>query len=271
MNRTPQQPRVGDLLRGWRRRRNISQFELSLGSAVSSRHLSFIETGRARPSREMVLHLAERLDVPLRERNGLLLAAGYAPTYGERSLDDPEMAPARLALDRLLAAHEPYPAVVVDRAWNIAAANASVALLLEGVAPDLLEPPANALRITFHPEGMAPHIANLPEWSGHLLHRLGRRAAITGDPELARLHAELVALPGVHAEPPRSDGAYEAEIALPLRLRRGGTELTFLSTQTTFGTAVDVTLSELALEAFYPADDVTAEALRAQAATSSAA
>jgi transcriptional regulator with XRE-family HTH domain len=266
VNAIPQQPRVGDLLRGWRRRRNISQFELSLGSAVSSRHLSFIETGRARPSREMVLHLAERLEVPLRERNGLLLAAGYAPTYGERSLDDPEMAPARGALDRFLAAHEPYPAVVVDRAWNLVAANAATGLLLEGVAPHLLEAPANGLRITLHAEGMAPAIANFPEWSGHLLHRLGRRAAITGDAALAALHAELVALPGVHAEPPRDEGAYAAEIALPLRLRRGRDELTLLSTQTTFGTAVDITLAELSLEAFYPADELTAGVLRAFAA-----
>ena len=267
MNAIPQPPRVGHLLRGWRRRRNLSQFELALGSAVSSRHLSFIETGRARPSREMVLHLAERLEVPLRERNGLLLAAGYAPTYGERSLDDPEMAPARDALDRFLAAHEPYPAVLVDRAWNLVAANAATGILLEGVAPHLLEAPANALRITLHPEGMAPAIANLAEWSAHLLHRLGRRAAITGDGELAALHAELVALPGVHAEPPRDDGAYAAEIALPLRLRRGRDELTLLSTQTTFGTAVDITLAELSLEAFYPADELTASVLRAFAAT----
>lgn len=256
----PQPPRVGELLRGWRQRRKLSQFELSLDSAVSARHLSFIETGRARPSREMVLHLAERLEVPLRDRNGLLLAAGYAPAYSGRSLDDPEMAVAKDALERVLAAHEPYPAVVLDRAWNIVAANEAVGVLLEDVAPRLLEPPANALHITLQPDGMAPRISNLAEWSGHLLQRLQRRAAISGDDELACLHAELAALPGVRGEPPRSDTA--AEIALPLRLRRGREVLAFISTQTTFGTAVDFTLAELSLEAFYPADAVTANAVR---------
>jgi transcriptional regulator with XRE-family HTH domain len=255
----PKPPRVGELLRSWRQRRKVSQFELSLDSAVSARHLSFIETGRARPSREMVLHLAEQLDVPLRERNGLLLAAGYAPTYAERSLDDPDMAPARQALQTFLAAHEPYPAVAVDGSWNLLAANEALGLLLDGVAPWLLEPPANALRITLHPDGMAPRIVNLAEWSGHLLHRLQRRAAITGSAELERLHAELVTLPGVHLEAPPLDLA--TEITLPLRMRQNGQELVFLCTQTTFGTAVDITLAELSLEAFYPADAVTAEAV----------
>ena len=152
----------------------------------------------------MVLHLAERLDVPLRDRNGLLLAAGYAPTYSERSLDDPDMSVAREALSRFLAAHAPYPAVVVDGGWNLVAANDSLGIVIEGVAQWLLEPPANALRITLHPEGMAPNIVNLGEWSGHLLDRLQRRAAITGNAELEQLHAELVALPGVHPEPPSS-------------------------------------------------------------------
>jgi transcriptional regulator with XRE-family HTH domain len=263
MNALPHPPRVGELLRGWRQRRRVSQLDLSLGAAVSARHLSFIETGRARPSREMVLHLAERLEVPLRERNGLLLAAGYAPAYGEHSLDDPEMAAARTALDRFLLAHEPYPAIVVDRAWNIMASNTAVGLLLDGVAPHLLEAPANALRIALHPEGVAPRITNLAEWSGHLVERLGRRAAITGDDELARLHDELLTYPGIQGEPPRGDAA-GAEIALPLRLRHGTGELTFLSTQMTFGTAIDITLAELSLEAFYPADAVTAEACRAR-------
>jgi transcriptional regulator with XRE-family HTH domain len=252
----PTTPRVGDLLREWRHRRKISQFDLSLDSAVSSRHLSFIETGRSRPSREMVLHLAERLEVPLREQNTLLLAAGYAPIYGERSLADAEMAKAREALERFLAAHEPYPALVVDRHMTIVASNAALGMLLGGVAPWLLEPPANALRITLHPEGMAPSIVNLPEWSAHLLHRLARRAAITGDPELEELHAELAGLPGVHTEAPAHDPA--ADIVLPLRLRRGDDELRLICTQTTFGTAVDVTLAELSIEGFYPADTATA-------------
>jgi transcriptional regulator with XRE-family HTH domain len=252
----PQAPRVGELLRSWRQRRKISQFELSLDSAVSSRHLSFIETGRSRPSREMVLHLAERLDVPLREQNTLLLAAGYAPIYGERSLADAEMAVAREALDRFLVAHMPYPALVMDRYSNIVAANDAIELMLEGVAPWLIEPPANGLRITLHPEGMAPTIVNLPQWSAHLMHRLGRRAAITGDAELEQLYDELAAYPGVHTESPAHDVA--AEIVLPVVVRRDGEELSFICTQTTFGTAVDVTLAELSIEAFYPADDATA-------------
>src|SRR6478672_1702749 len=191
-------PQVGELLRASRQRRSLSQLELALDADVSSRHVSFLETGRSRPSREMVLHLAERLDVPLRDRNGLLLAAGYAPTYAERSLDDPDMSAARDALRLFLAAHDPDPAVAVDGGWNLVAANDSLGIVLGGVAPWLLEPPANALRIALHPEGMAPRIANLAEWSGHLLHRLQRRAAITGSAELEQLHAELVTFPGVH-------------------------------------------------------------------------
>jgi transcriptional regulator with XRE-family HTH domain len=253
--------RVGELLRSWRQRRNLSQLELALDSEVSARHLSFIETGRARPSREMVLHLAEQLEVPLRDRNGLLLAAGYAPLYRERPVDGAEMEPVREALDRFLRAHEPYPAVVVDRHWNLVAANAAAGVLTRGVAPHLLEPPANALRATLHPEGMAPRVLNLAEWSAHLLHLLRRRAAITGDEELRRLHAELVAYPGVEAAAPRAPNL-DAEIVLPLRLRTDRGDLSFLSTQTTFGTAADITLEELSIEAFYPADAATADALR---------
>ena len=252
----PQAPRVGELLRSWRQRRKISQFDLSLDSAVSSRHLSFIETGRSRPSREMVLHLAEKLEVPLRDRNALLLAAGYAPIYGERSLDDADMSLARDALDRFLVAHMPYPAIALDRHMNLVAGNDAVGMLLEGVAPWLLEPPANALRITLHPEGMAPAIVNLPEWSAHLLDRVGRRAAITGDETLAALVAELATYPGVHTQAPAYDIA--TEIVLPLRMRRGADELSMICTQTTFGTAVDVTLAELSIEGFYPADELTA-------------
>ncbi|MBV9049819.1 MAG: helix-turn-helix transcriptional regulator, partial [Solirubrobacterales bacterium] len=163
---------IGELLRSWRRRRSLSQLELSLNAAISSRHLSFVETGRARPSREMVLHLAEELQVPLRERNGLLLAAGYAPAYAERPLDTPDMDSVRQAIDRFLRAHEPYPAVVVDRHHDLVAANDALTLVLEGVSPDLLEPPANALRVALHPRGMAPRTVNLGEWSAHLLARL---------------------------------------------------------------------------------------------------
>src|SRR4051812_39079615 len=187
---------VGVMLRDWRRQRRLSQLDLALEAGVSTRHLSFVETGRSRPSPEMVEHLAEQLDVPLRDRNRLLLAAGYAPAYRERTLDEPEMGPVREALDRVLAGHEPYPAVVVDRGWNVVAANASVGVLLEGVAPELLEPPANVLRISLHPDGVAPRIANLGEWRAHLLERLGRQVALTGDAELAALHDELRAYPG---------------------------------------------------------------------------
>jgi transcriptional regulator with XRE-family HTH domain len=253
----------GELLREWRRRRNLSQFQLAAGSAVSARHLSFIETGRARPSREMVLHLADRLDVPLRERNRLLLASGYAPVYRERPLDDEEMAPVRAALERFLAAHEPYPAVVVDRHWNLLLANAALQLFTEGVAPELLEPPANALRATLHPKGLAPRIVNFEEWSAHVLHRLRRQVAITGDAELAALHDELATYPGVRVEPPAPEAAVSAEIVLPVQLRHGDRVLSFFGTVTTFGSPVDVTLAELAVEAFYPADRETAAALGA--------
>src|SRR5262249_52550183 len=198
-------PSAGALLREWRQRRNLSQLELALRSAVSARHLSFIETGRARPSREMVLHLADRLDVPPRDRNPLLLAAGFAPAFGERSLDEHEMAPVREAVGRFLAAHEPYPAVVVDRHWNVVASNRGVAYVNRRVAPELRAPPANALRIALHPNRLAPQISNLPDWSGFLLARLRREIEATGDPELEALYKELAAYPGVANEEDLAD------------------------------------------------------------------
>jgi transcriptional regulator with XRE-family HTH domain len=255
-------PSVGTLLRGWRQRRSLSQLELALNAAVSSRHVSFLETGRARPSREMLLHLAEHLEVPLRERNRLLLAAGYAPQYAERRLDQPEMAPVRDALERFLRAHEPYPALVLDRHYNMVSANDAVAVLTAGVAPELLAPPANALRATLHPSGMAPRVRNLEEWSAHLLHRLRRQASVTGDPELEHLHEELKTYPGVSSEPPL-DESTGADILLALRLADGERELAFFSTVSTFGTAVDITLAELSIEAFYPANASTAARLLA--------
>jgi transcriptional regulator with XRE-family HTH domain len=250
---------IGELLRAWRQRRSLSQLELALGADVSARHLSFLETGRARPSRDMVIRLSEKLEVPLRERNALLLAAGYAPVYPERSLDSPEMTPVRQALDRFLRSHEPYPAIVVDRYHNLIAANDALDLLLAGVAPRLLEPPANGMRIALHPEGMAPRTVNLGEWSSHLLHRVRREAQLTGDPRLADLYDELSSYPGVELAP-RSTGLEAAAIVLPLRLldTDGETELAFFSTLSTFGTAADITLSELAIEAFYPANAPTA-------------
>jgi transcriptional regulator with XRE-family HTH domain len=253
---------AGALLREWRQRRNLSQLELALRSAVSARHLSFIETGRARPSREMVLHLAERLDVPLRERNNLLLAAGFAPVFGERSLDESEMVPVRDALERFLSAHEPYPALAVDRHWNIVAGNRGIAYVTQGVADELRVPPANALRIALHPDGMAPRISNLPDWSGYVLARLRRELEATRDPELESLYKELVAYPGITehdvAGPPNPD-----DIMLMHQLRLDDANLALFCTFTTFGTARDLTLAELTLVAFYPADPRTAEALTA--------
>lgn len=239
---------AGEMLRTWRQRRKLSQFELSLTAAVSSRHLSFVETGRAKPSREMLLHLADRLEIPLRERNELLLAAGFAPAYKERPLDSADLTPVREALDRFLRAHEPYPALLLDRRYDIVGMNDAAAGFTEGIAEALLEPPVNALRVTLHPQGMAPSIVNFAEWSSHLLHRLERQATNTGDPELRALYDELVAYPGVSTE--HATGANE--ILLPLRLRNGSS---FFSTVTTFGTPNDITLEELTIEAFYPASD----------------
>lgn len=249
---------LGTLLREWRRRRRVSQFELALDAGVSARHLSFLETGRSRPSRQMVLHLAEQLEVPLRERNRLLLAAGYAPAYAERAFDAPELGSVRAALQRVLDAHQPFPAVVVDRSWNLVAANASIDLFTRHVDPALLAPPANVLRASLHPDGLAPRIANLAEWRAHLLERLRRQVAVTGDEALSELHAELAAYPA-----PADDGSHDASlaIAVPLRFRSDGGELAFISTVATFGTAVDVTLAELSIEAFLPADEATAAAL----------
>jgi transcriptional regulator with XRE-family HTH domain len=256
-------PSAGALLREWRQRRNLSQFELALRSAVSARHLSFIETGRARPSREMVLHLAERLEVPLRDRNRLLLAAGYAPAFGERSLDESEMAPVREALERFLAAHEPYPAVVVDRHWNVVASNRGVAYVNRRVAPELRTPPANALRIALHPDGLAPQISNLADWSGFLLARLRREIEATGDPALEALYDELASYPGVAAEVDRADAPTPDEIMLKHELRFDDADLALFCTFTTFGTARDLTLAELTIVAFYPANSQTARALAA--------
>lgn len=251
---------VGELLREWRQRRRLSQLDVALDSAVSTRHLSFIETGRARPSREMVLHLADRLEIPLRDRNRLLLAAGFAPVFTEHTLVDDELGSVRDALERFLVAHLPYPAFVVDRRWNMLLANEAVSVLAGDVAPELLEPPANVLRLALHPDGLAPRIVNFDEWSAHLVHRLRGQAALTGDPELEELLAELVAYPGVRDDPGLEPTPAE-DILLPLRLRHGGSELSLFGTVTTFGTPLDVTLAELTLEAFYPADASTAAIL----------
>jgi transcriptional regulator with XRE-family HTH domain len=260
------EPRVGALLREWRQRRRLSQLDLALEAGVSARHLSFVETGRSRPSPEMLLQLAEQLDVPFRERNRLMLAGGYAPVYVEHDLEDPEMEPVRAALDKVLKGHEPYPAAVVDREWEMVAGNRGVGLLVAGIAPELLEPPVNVLRVALHPDGMAPRIANLGEWRAHLLERLARQVTLTGDPALATLLDELSSYPGpaVEHRPPEDEGrASASEIVAPLRLNTEHGELAFFSTITTFGTAIEITVSELAIESFYPADGHTAEVVRA--------
>jgi len=254
---TPALP-VGEQLRAWRQRRRLSQLDLACEAGISTRHLSFVETGRARPGRDMVLHLAERLEVPLRARNGLLLAAGYAPFFSERPLDDPALAAARAAVTQVLKGHEPNPALALDRHWTLLEANAAVAPLLAGVAPALLQPPVNVLRLSLHPEGLAPRIANLAEWRAHLLERLRRQSETTGDPVLAALLAELSAYPA----PADAPLVGADSVVVPLRLRTEAGELSLISTTTLFGTPRDVTLSELAIESFFPADAATAAALR---------
>ena len=253
---------LGVLLRDWRQRRRMSQLDLALEAGVSARHLSFLETGRSKPSRDMVLHLAEELEVPLRERNRMLLAAGFAPAFDERPLEDPELEPVRRAVAQVLTGIEPFPAAVIDRWWNLVASNRQIGVFLEGVAPELLQPPANVLRVSLHPDGMAPRIANLAEWRAHLLGRLRREIAATGDERLAQLLDEVSAYPAPAAATAPQVPAHGA-IAVPLRIRGGdGAELTFISTVATFGTAVDVTVAELSIEAFFPADAATAAALQ---------
>jgi transcriptional regulator with XRE-family HTH domain len=256
---TATENRIGGLLRDWRQRRRLSQMDLALEAGISTRHLSFVETGRSRPSPDMVVHLAEQLEVPLRERNELLLAAGYAPKYAARSLDDPALREVRDAVSRVLAAHEPYPAIAVDRHWNLIASNEALGPMLEGVVPELLVPPVNTIRLALHPDGVAPRILNLAEYRAHLIGRLDREARLTGDPGLIALRDEMLAYPGPDAPPPAAGSA--VTVQLQLATPDGG-RLTFFSTITTFGTAVDVTVSELAVEAFFPADPETAERLR---------
>ena len=257
---------LGDYLRDWRRRRHMSQLDLALEADISQRHLSFIESGRSQPSREMLLHLAERLGVPLRERNPMLLAAGYAPVFAERSLDDPALAPARRAVEMVFKGHEPFPALAVDRHWTLVAANDALAPLLAGVVDQsLLEPPVNVLRLSLHPQGLAPAIANLAEWRHHLLERLHQQIAMTADPVLSSLLEELAAYPFPDHSPKQAASSDYAGIAVPLELRTEAGLLSFISTTTVFGTPVDVTLSELAVESFFPANEETAERLRRMA------
>ena len=252
---------VGALLRDWRQRRRWSQLELACEAGVSTKHLSFLETGRSQPSREMVLRLAEQLEVPLRERNALLLAAGYAPVFAERSLEAPALQAARRTVDLVLKGHEPCPAIAIDRHWNLLASNAAVGVLLEGVAPALLAPPANVLRVSLHPEGLAPRIVNLAQWRAHLLARLRHQAEASGDDALGVLHAELAGYP-VRGAAAAHEPAPHGSIAVPFELATDDGVLSFLGTTTVFGTPLEITLAELALETFFPADAATADFLQ---------
>jgi transcriptional regulator with XRE-family HTH domain len=255
---------VGELLRQWREHRRLSQLELAIQADISTRHLSFVETGRSKPTPEMILRLGEHLDVPLRDQNTLLLAGGYAPAYPQHGLDEPELATVRAALRQVLTGHEPYPALLINRWWELVEANSAIALFLDGCAPELLEPPVNVLRLSLHPLGMAPRIVNLAEWRAHLLTQLHRRAEAMGDARLRELHAELLRYPGGLAASPR-----HTDVVLPLRFRLGDAVLSFFSVAAAVGTATDVTVEELAIESFFPADETTAEALRRVAASAS--
>ncbi len=256
---------VGTLLREWRERRRLSQLDLSLQAEISSRHISFVETGRSQPSRELILRLGEHLDLPFRERNRLLLAAGFAPVYAETALDAPPLRAVRDALRQMLTGHDPYPAVVVDRHWNMVEANASLTVLTAGIDPALLAPPVNVYRASLHPAGMARQIANLGEWRGHLLARLRRQVESSGDVTLARLLEEVRGYP-CDQPVPEVEIPGPGQFVIPLRLRSPDGELAFFSTVATFGTPLDVTVSELVIEAFYPADDRTAAVLTSRAA-----
>jgi transcriptional regulator with XRE-family HTH domain len=251
---------IGELLRQWREHRRLSQLELALRAEISTRHLSFVETGRSAPSREMIVNLSDQLDLTLRERNRLLLSAGFAPVYTETPLDSPQMAVIRDAVRQVLAGHEPYPAAAFDRHYNLVEANAGIALFTDGIDPDMLKPPVNVLRLALHPNGLAPRTVNLGEWRAHLLGGVQRQIATVGDPKLVELLRELSAYP---CEQPEPDISASNAIVIPLRIRRNdGRELALLSTVTTFGTPLDITIAELGIESFFPADAESAALLR---------
>jgi len=259
-----QTPSFGAVLKTWRGRRRVSQLDLALDAGISQRHLSFVETGRAAPSREMVLRLCEELRVPLRERNALLVLAGYAPGFADRPLDDPGLAPVRAAIELILKGHEPHPALAVDRHWTLVTANRALAPLLAGVSPALLEPPVNVLRLSFHPDGVAPRILNFREWRAHVIERLGRMAENTGDGALSELRDELADYPVPATARPHDPSAplAHAGVAVPLVLASEAGPLSFLGTTTVFGSALDIQVSEVTIESFFPVDDHTAAVMR---------
>lgn len=246
---------IGEMLREWRQRRRLSQLDLAIAADVSARHVSLVETGRSRPSAEMVLRLAEQLDIPLRDRNRLLLAAGFAPRYTQRPIEDAALTAAREAIGRVLRAHEPYPALVVDRRWNIVMTNRAVDQFFAGVDPELLEPPVNLVRLGLHPRGLAPLVVNLADVRAVFRARVRRQLAIVADPELTRLYEEVLA-PGGQDEAPSL--ALASDVLIPMTIRVGGRELNLFSTITTFGTPMDITLDEVAIESYYPADEASA-------------
>jgi transcriptional regulator with XRE-family HTH domain len=253
---------IGVQLREWRQRRRLSQLELACEADISSRHLSFLETGRSRPSRDMILHLAEQLEIPIRERNVLLVAGGYAPMFPERSLDDPSLNVARHAVDLVLEGQKPYPAFAIDRHWNVVASNLALPELYVGVAAHLLQPPINVLRLSLHPQGLTPRIANLPEWRAHLLARLRRQIDLTADRVLVDLMREALDYPMPPGTVPFRGIAEQDALLMPFKIVSEAGLLSLFTTTTVFGTPIDITLSELTLEMFFPADAETAQAVR---------
>ena len=257
---TTPQPPFGTLLRRWREHRRMTQVDLALAADSSTRHLSCLETGRAQPSREIIRRLADCLDIPLREQNTLMLAAGFAPAFAERSIA--ELEAAERAMDRVLKAHLPYPAFAVDRHWNVVLSNSALQQLYEGCSEEMLRHrPVNAVRLTLHPQGMGPRILNYAEWRGHTLQLLKNQMQRQADPGLEALLAEVQSYP----VPMRSDTCASPEfdatqrLATPLRIATRFGTVSFLNTLTVFGTPSDVTLAELALEMLFPADDETIE------------
>ena len=258
MNTSP----IGEHLKTWRKRRHLSQLDLALDAEISTRHLSFIETGRSRPSRDMVLHLAGHLDIPLRERNVLLVAAGFAPEFPERSLDDPGLDAARRAVDVVLRGHEPFPALAIDRHWTLVRANRILPVFLEGVSEEMLAPPVNVVRLSLHPDGLASRIVNYRQWRQHIVERLRHQVDVSADPVLIDLLDEIDRFPMPRQAAPPVPGPDLGGVAIPLQVRTAEGILSVYSTTTIFGTPVDITLAELAIESFFPADDATAAAFR---------